>query len=255
MRWIVTLEGNTRDIARLLAESPRLSAGGSDREAVLEFDDGREEATDESRQAIRAQIEAAVRHFNGFGRLRWGRSFEGVTVKGGVKYFGLGGESGEVVFVGSAHAHLTPEQFGDLVERLGHPRPEPPFGLSDIEALDAAQVIDLADSDPIVARVLRLVDLMLVGDENIDWSAAYSALETIEADAGEEHTTWYTRGERRRFTGTANSIEAVGVRARHGREFDAPHNPMSFTEASWFIRGVTARWLAWRRGRGASASA
>jgi hypothetical protein len=171
-----------------------------------------------------------------------------------VKYVGPDGQSGQVVFVGSARAHLTPEEFGDVVVGLGRPRPDPPFGLTDVEALDVAQVTELADRDPLVARVLRLVDLMLLGDEDIDWSAAYSALETIETDARNDCADWYTTGQRRRFTGTANSIEAVGIRSRHGRNYDAPRNPMSPVEASWFIRGAAAQWIAWRLARDGSDS-
>jgi hypothetical protein len=57
-------------------------------------------------------------------------------------------------------------------------------------------VTELADGDSIVARVLRLVDLMLVGDEDIDWSAAYAGLETIGADAGDARRDWYSRAQR-----------------------------------------------------------
>jgi hypothetical protein len=92
---------------------------------------------------------------------------------------------------------------------------------------------------------------MLVGDEDIDWSAAYAALETIEADAGDARRNWYSTAQRRRFTGTANSVEAVGDQSRHGRHYDAPPDPMSPSQASWFIRGITARWLAWRLARDA----
>ena len=87
--------------------------------------------------------------------------------------------------------------------------------------LTVAKVAARADDDPVVARVLRLIDLMLAGDEDIDWSAAYSALEVIEIDAGDAAKPWRSRKERRRFTGTANSYEAVGDRSRHGKE----HHP------------------------------
>jgi hypothetical protein len=255
VRWIVTIEGSSQDIERLVAAYPDLRTGDGGREAVLTFDDGHDEATDATREGIRQEIETSLRHINGSGKLRWGRSFEGVGIKGGVKYVDAAGRSGQVVFMGSAHAHLTPKEFGDLMERLGHPRPDPPFGSAEVEALDVAQVAELADGDPIVARVLRLIDLMLVGDEDIDWSAAYSALETIEMDAKDEWRGWYSVGRRKRLTQTANSIEAVGIRSRHGHPFDAPKNPMSPVEASWFIRGAAALWLTWRLARDASASA
>ena len=251
VRWIVTIEGNRRDIERLVAAYPRIAASNDGREAVITFEDSHDEATDATRDTIRREIETALRHINASGKLRWGRSFQGISLKGGVKYEAASGASGQVVFGEAAYDHLTPQEFGDLVEQLGHPRPAPPFGYAEVEALDVAQVTELADGDSIVARVLRLVDLMLVGDEDIDWSAAYAALETIEADAGDARRDWYSTAQRRRFTGTANSVEAVGDQSRHGRHHDAPGDPMSPSQASWFIRGITARWLAWRLARDA----
>jgi hypothetical protein len=251
VRWIVTVEGSRQDIGRLVAAYPRIAAGDDAREVVVAFEDAHDEATDETCQTIRREIETALRHVNASAKLRWGRSFQGISLKGGVKYESAGGESGQVVFVGTAHAHLTPQEFGDLVESLGHSRPAVPFGYADVEALDIAQVTDLADSDSIVARVLRLVDLMLVGDDDIDWSAAYGALEAIESDAGDARREWYSTAQRRRFTGTANSIEAVGDQSRHGKHHDAPPDPLSPSQASWFIRGIAARWLAWRLARDA----
>lgn len=243
---MVTIGGNRRDIERLVAAHPRIAAGDDGREAIITFEDAHDEATDATRAAIRREIETALRHINASGRLRWGRSFEGISLTGGVRYESARGESGPVVFVGTAHAHLTPQEFGEMVERLGHARPALPFGHAEVEALDVARATELADGDATVARVLRLIDLMLVGDEDIDWSAAYAALEAIETDAGDTRGDWYSTAQRRRFTGTANSIEAVGDESRHGRPYDAPSDPMSSLQASWFIRGITARWLAWR---------
>jgi hypothetical protein len=81
------------------------------------------------------------------------------------------------VFVGTAYAHLQPREFADIIEKMGHPRPELPAGLEVIEVLDASAVAELARSQPVVSRVLHLVELMLEGDAQIDWAAAYSALE------------------------------------------------------------------------------
>ena len=55
-----------------------------------------------------------------------------------------------------------------MVERLGFPRPPLPVGLDVIEALGGAAVTALAESNPVVGRVLHLVELMLEGDEQID---------------------------------------------------------------------------------------
>jgi len=75
VRWIVTIEGSSRDVKRLVGAYPHLAAGQGVRQAVLDFDDGREEMSDQTREAIRQQIEATLRHINGCGKLRWGRSF------------------------------------------------------------------------------------------------------------------------------------------------------------------------------------
>ncbi len=252
MRWVVTLQANAADIERLLAQaSDRLSGTESSREVVLEFEDAAGDvATDESRQSARTMIEAAVRHLNGFGKLRWGRTFDGVKVKG-VSHIDSEGRSGQVVFVGTAYAHLSPEEFADMVERMGFPRPDLPVGIEDIDAIDLENVTALADSDPEVARVLRLVELMLEGDDDIDWAAGYSALEIIEQHVlrrglSGQALGWWTGKEHQRFTQMANSVDAVGIRSRHqGRRFDAPKNRLSAKDASWFVRRVTARWIAW----------
>ena len=76
VRWVVTLEGNRPDVERLLAEpSEGLSAAGDPRQVRLELEDPEHDvATDEARQAGKVAIEAAVRHLNGFGKVRWGRA-------------------------------------------------------------------------------------------------------------------------------------------------------------------------------------
>jgi hypothetical protein len=57
---------------------------------------------------------------------------------------------------------------------------------------------------------------------------------------------WRTRNELERFTGMANSVEAVGLRSRHqGRRFSPPNTPLSAKDGGWFVRRVTARWLKW----------
>ena len=253
MRWLVTLEGNWPDVERLLAESSdRLSATEEPREVVLEITDVEHDlATDESRQAGRMLIDAAVRHLNGFGKLRWGRAYGGVAVKT-VRYFDSEGRpGGQVVFVGTAYDHMLPEDFADMLERLGYPRPELPVGVEDVNALDLAKVAALSDDDPEVARVLHLIELMLEGDDDIDWAAGYSALEVVDQYArrlGESGQAlgWWTRNEIERFTQMANSVEAVGIRSRHqGLRFAAPRRRLSAKEGSWFVRRVTARWLAW----------
>lgn len=252
VRWVITLEASRGDVERLVAQAAvSLSATGNPREVELEFEDHEHEvATDEARQAGRLIVEAAIRHLNGFGKLRWGRTFEGVALRN-VKYIDSSGGSGLVGFVGTAVDQMLPEDFTDMVARLGYPRPELPDGVEDVNALSLEEVTALAGTNPEIARVPHLVELMLVGDDDIDWAAGYSALEVIEQDtvrrgASGQDLGWWTENERRRFTQMANSVEAVGIRSRHqGRRFDPPRRPLSPKEGSWFVRRVTARWLAW----------
>jgi DNA-binding transcriptional LysR family regulator len=88
---------------------------------------------------------------------------------------------------------------------------------------------------------------MLEGDTDIDWGAAYSALELIEHDLRDRSVDghalgWWTNQERDNFRATANSAEALGVAARHGTG-GVPVPRMSSKDASWYVRRVTAYWL------------
>jgi hypothetical protein len=250
VRWIVTLSTTRVDAERLLAAAIEdLAPHPTDPAVVLlELEDAfGDESTDETRQAVREDIDLRLRHINSFGKLRWGRGFEGVDVQA-VRSFNSTGAETQHVFVGTAYAHLQPREFADMIEKMGQPRPELPAGLEVIEALDASAVTELARSQPVVSRVLHLVELMLEGDDRIDWAAAYSALEAIEHDLGNRGVDgralgWWTRREREDFKATANSAEALGVAARHGKPGGVPAPQMSNKDASWYVRRVTAYWL------------
>jgi hypothetical protein len=252
MRWVITLSAKNVDAERLLSEliedlaTHPTEAG----ELLLELQDSfGDELTDETREAVRRDIDLWVRRINGFGKLRWGRGFEGVEVKA-VRSFDSTGVETQHVFVDTVYAHLQPRERADMMEKLGHPRPPLPAGLEVIEALDAGAVAKLAESNAVVSRVVHLVELMLEADAQIDWGAAYSALETIEYDLHSRGVDgrargWWTRGEREDFKATANSAEALGVASRHGRPGGVPEPRMSDTDASWYVRRVTAHWLTY----------
>lgn len=250
MRWAITLATTREDAERLLGEKiEALAPHPTDTGAVLmELEDTfGDRSTDETRQAVRKDIDLRLRHINGFGKLRWGRGFEGVEIKA-VRSVDSAGAETQLVVLGTAHAHLQSREFADMVERLGHPRSLLPAGLEVIEALDAGAVAKLALSQPVVGRVLHLVELMLRGDEEIDWAAAYSALEAIEHDLDDRGVDgqalgWWTRRERNDFTATANSAEALGAASRHGRPGGVPEPRISNKDASWYLRRVTAYWL------------
>jgi hypothetical protein len=184
---------------------------------------------------------------NGFGRLRWGRAFEGVSVSK-IQTVDSEGRMGQRVFIEPAYDHMLPEDFADMVERLGHPRPALPAGLDVINSLGGEAVTTLAATNPEVARVLHLVVLMLKGDDEIDWVAGYSALEVIEQDLrgrglDGQALGWWTKKERNDFTATANSVEVLDFRARHGRRFGLAEARMTSKEASWFVRRAAALWV------------
>ena len=167
---------------RLLAESLEdVSADPTEgSQLLLElYDSQGDESSDQSRRAVKADIDLRVRHINGFGKLRWSRSFDGVAIKRQgrrarartqparlespcpvcaqrVRSFDSSGGEAQHVYVGTAYDHMLPRDFADTVERLGRPRPPLPVGLDVIEALDGGAVTALAASNPVVARVLHL---------------------------------------------------------------------------------------------------
>jgi hypothetical protein len=251
VRWIVTLSGSRRDVERLAAELPDLSpVPDAPRELLLELVDPEADATgDEAPHAAKAVIDSSVRHINGFGRLRWGRNFERVEVSR-ILTINAEGRTGQRVFAGTAYEHMLPEDFADMVEQLGRPRPDMPAGLDVINALEGEAVTTLAATKPDVARMLHLLDLMLEGDEEIDWGAAYSALEVIEHDLHDrglkgQDLGWWTAKEKEDFRATATSVEVLGEHARHGKPFGLTEARMTREAANWFVRRVAALWVTW----------
>jgi hypothetical protein len=136
VRWTATLKARPQDVERLAAESvPDLSTADDDSHLVFRFSDPPDDGDFDSEiDAARAVIETFVRHVNGFGRLRWGRSFEGVAIDV-VRAVDADGKTTQYAFIERGGAHLPHEQFAALVERLGYPRPSPPLGLEIVEAL------------------------------------------------------------------------------------------------------------------------
>src|SRR5262245_29724113 len=180
MRWVVTLSANRRDMELLSTQSlERLAADPNDAsKLVLELQDpggyesGSEEPGSDESNSAKAVIDALVQSVNSFGKLRWGRAFEGLSIAG-IKSFDSSGRANHQVFLEPAHFHMLPEELADMIERLGHPRPAPPEGLEVVNALEFEPVMTLAEDHPGVARVLHLIDLMLLGDEELDWVAGY----------------------------------------------------------------------------------
>ena len=77
------LAASRRDVERLITESlDGLSAAEDTPERmVLELDDPEGSAVgDDAPHAAKAVIDATLRRINGFGKLRWGRTFEGSSM-------------------------------------------------------------------------------------------------------------------------------------------------------------------------------
>ena len=114
----------------------------------------------------------------------------------------------------------------------GKPPPPPP-----------AIPVERALHDARVARALELFG------RDPNWFDLYKVLDTIEEDVGGERALedkgWATRAELKRFTRTANNLNALGSGARHAIEaWQPPKNPMSLEEASVLIGKVLAAWMA-----------
>jgi hypothetical protein len=143
---------------------------------------------------------------------------------------------------------MLPEEWVEGADERGIPRTRLPVGMEALSVLDRQSVATLAATNHSVALVLRLVDEMLAGNDEIDWGAAYSALEAIEQDLHErglngQDLGWWTAKERGNFRATANSVEVLGEHARHGRPFGLTEARMDTTNASWLVRRVAALWV------------
>lgn len=102
--------------------------------------------------------------------------------------------------------------------------------------------VDAALSSADIEHVLRIY-----GSRELDWRDLYVILDVIEEDVGGEtalaNKGWAPPADLKRFTHTANSRRAIGDRARHGRNWDAPKDPMNLGDARRLIDHLVDRWL------------
>ena len=228
MRWVVTLSARRRDVERLATELPDEVAADPENPSrlLLTLIDPEGDAVDRAgRQAAKAVIDSAVERLNGLGKLRWGRAFEGVAVSESRSFDATGHETLHG-FVGPAVEHMLPEDFADMIERMGHPRPEPPRGWEMIKALDLASVAALTETNSYVRRALYLLELSLRGDE-FDWVTAYAAVEVVEDGMRADGLDWRALGwwsatERGKFTATANRRLAIAPATERGQGLKRP---------------------------------
>lgn len=257
MKWIITLEAAEADVDRLVHAGIRGidPLDGEPRRLLLTHNQPNGATPEEESHIVQNEVEAFVSRLNGVGRVRWGRIFEGVSIHSW-HTVAADGKITETIFLDAATGHLPPKEFADLVESLGYERPPLPDGLDHIDGLDLDAALETTGTNPAAGRVVQLIDLMLK-DEEFNWSAAYAALETIEHELREQDVDgrmlgWWTRGERSDFRATANSPEALGIRARHGKPTGPSEARMSSHDANWLVRRVAALWLSSSYGRGVS---
>ena len=101
----------------------------------------------------------------------------------------------------------------------------------------------LARNDKPIELVLKI---FASGDEG--WSNLYKVLEIVLKDCNglpaAASAGWATKKSMKLFMQTANSLEAVGLDARHGvQDSQPPKNPMSLSEARSLIRAIVHAWL------------
>ena len=88
----------------------------------------------------------------------------------------------------------------------------------------------------------------MLGADAHDWVGLYRLYEVIEADVGGEDKIvkagWTTKKAIGRFTRTANSPDAIGDAARHGKQSgEPPPNPMDLSEAISLVKVILHNWL------------
>jgi hypothetical protein len=249
--WKITLSAQRADVERLLSESiDGLSGDPGDPRRLVRSLDIQEVRSDPTATADLAKNEVHSRLdlLNALGKLRWGRTFEGVKIEA-IRSFDEKGRATQRAFLGIAYDHMLPEDYADMIERMGRPRPPLPKGIEVINGLKLADLIGVAENRPDAVRAVRLVDLMLQGDEEINWAAGYAAVEIVvhglrSRGVDGRQAGWWTKKELEDFKATANSPEALGLAARHGKPMGLAEARMTTKEASWFVRRIVAQWLS-----------
>lgn len=116
-----------------------------------------------------------------------------------------------------------------------------------VARIGISEALNLAFSDPIVGRALRLY-----GTSDKNWVDLYRVVEVLEKDIGGHHAaqkiTWFASSDLRRFKHSANSVTVGGDAARHGVENGSPpSNPMTLLEAESFVFNFLGNWLEHKR--------
>lgn len=102
--------------------------------------------------------------------------------------------------------------------------------------------IEYALRDPDVAKALRLRNT-----DRLSWVELYRLYEVVEGAVGRSAIVasgWISESKIRLFKHTANSVEAIGDEARHGRrKHQPPKDPMKLSEARRLVDELIKNWL------------
>jgi hypothetical protein len=152
--------GATADVERLLHTSIGMLSPIDDNQGQLLLC---LQAVDQSLEAEDATfpmhdlIDGLVDRLNGVARLRWGRTFEGVSVAA-IRSFDEEGHETRTSQLSPLSTTWLPRDFADKVEGLGHQRPQIPKGAETVMNLDLGEAMAVALSNPDAARAVHLVD-------------------------------------------------------------------------------------------------
>lgn len=102
------------------------------------------------------------------------------------------------------------------------------------------RILDLAQSDPRVKKVLRLI-----GSRELDWVTLYRIYEVIEKDVGDVSSKgWVSKNSLSLFRQTANDPIVSGDDARHGELSTLPPSkPLELERAKEMVRHIVDKWL------------
>lgn len=99
------------------------------------------------------------------------------------------------------------------------------------------------------AKVQELVELRDKGDYWVNLYRIYEYIQdNIESEQNIIDQGWWSKSEENLFTHTANSPEAIGHEARHGKPNGSPPpDPMDHAEAKSLIDNLINKWLNHRK--------
>ena len=113
----------------------------------------------------------------------------------------------------------------------------------DLPATPAVTWFELSKRDRHVKNALHLIE-----NDFETWYGLYKVYEVIQEDVGHiPGKGWCTETELKRFKRTANSPEALGVHARHGKMSSPPPDPVSLSSAKSLIRKLLDNWFEEKR--------